>query len=126
MNQPLDKTESKPTMEFNFFVLLANPQRVNHAWLEKQAMVIEDALVKECAGTVLGPSVGVNFDQNGWEIDLTVEAETQSDAEQKYNLAMGVVERVGEISLDQEETEVRKTYHSEGREGKHQTAELVC
>ncbi|MGH2940853.1 MAG: hypothetical protein ACRDPE_22350 [Solirubrobacterales bacterium] len=126
MNQPLDKTEPKPTTEFNFFVLLANPQRVNHAWLEKQAMAIEEALVKECATIVLGPSVSVNFDQNGWEIDLTIEAETQSDAEQKYNLAMSVVERVGEISLDQEETEVRKTYHSEGRKDTHSTAELVC
>lgn len=126
MNQRFDKTESKPTTEFNFFVLLTNAQRVNHAWLEKQAMLIEDALVKECASIVLGPSVSVNFDQNGWEIDLTIEAASQSEAEQKYNLAMGFVERVGEISLDQEETEVRKTYHSEGRGDAHATAELVC
>ncbi|MBS1882449.1 MAG: hypothetical protein JSS97_05775 [Actinobacteria bacterium] len=126
MSQPLDKTDPKPTMEFNFFVLLANPQRVNHAWLEKQAMAMEEALIEEGAGVFLGPSVSVNFDQNGWEIDLTIESETYPDAEQKFNQAMGIVERVGEISLDQEETEVRKTYHSEGREDTHQAAELVC
>jgi hypothetical protein len=126
MSQRPDNIESKPTTEFNFFVLLANPQRVNHAWLEKQGMAIEEALIRDCAGIVLGPSVSVNFDQNGWEIDLTIEAPTQLEAEQKYNLAMGVVERVGEISLDQEATEVRKTYHSDGREDTHQTAELVC
>jgi hypothetical protein len=126
MNQHIDKTEAKATTEFNFFVLLANPKRVNHAWLEKQAMAIEEALVGECADLILGPSVSVNFEQNGWEIDLTVEAQTQLDAEQRYNAAMAVVERVGEISLDQEATEVRKTYHSEGQEDAHQTAELVC
>jgi hypothetical protein len=125
MNQTVNNSEPETT-EFNFFLLLANPKQVNAAWLEKQAVAMEEALIIECAGVILGPSVSVNFDENGWELDLTVEAADQAQAEQKFARAMAVVERVGEISLNQEETEVRKTYHSDGREDTHKTAELIC
>lgn len=116
---------STPT-EYNFTMILSRPHATNAPWLEKKALAMEEALIEECAGVILGPSVTANFEENGWELDFTVEALGDAEADEKFRQALEVVQRVGEISLDREEREVRSTYHSEGRDEDHQVAALIC
>ena len=127
MDNPGQQSSTDPTpTEYNFMMILAHPRKVNEPWLEKQAMAMEAALLAECAGIVLGPSVSANFEENGFELDLTVEATSDAEANEKFRQAIAVVERVGGISLDREETQVRSSYHSEGKDGDHDAAVLVC
>ena len=121
MSDARDHVSTPEPTEFNFFILLSSPQEINDAWLEKKAFAMEEALIADCAGVILGPAVAANFDENGWEIDLTVEAMSRPEAEEKFAQAMEVVERVGEIRLVQEETELRKTFHSDRSSDAHES-----
>jgi hypothetical protein len=115
-----------PITEYNLTMILSRPFATNAPWLENMALAMEEALIKECAGVVLGPSVTANFEENGWELDLTAEASNDAEADEKFRKALEVVQRVAEISLDREDKQVRSTYHSEGEDQDHDTAVLVC
>jgi hypothetical protein len=121
----MNQTE-QPLNEYNFMIVIGRPFKTNAPWLENRALVMEDALIHECAGEILGPSVTANFDENGWEVDLTIEAPDDGTADERFRKALEVIERVGEIELDRGERQVRSTYRSEGHEEDHRTAELVC
>ncbi len=98
-------------------MLLRGSEKVNEPWLEKQALLLEDALIKECGGAILGPSVTANFDENGFELDFTVEAENLSEAYDKLGHVLAVVERVVGVSIDPEDSdEIRSSYASPERE----------
>lgn len=125
MNQPRDTTD-QALNEYNFMIVIARPFKTNAPWLENKAIAMEGALISECAGVVLGPSVTANFAENGWELDLTVEAASDGEADEKFRRALEVVERVGEIELNRGERQLRSTYTSEGHDEDHKTAELVC
>jgi hypothetical protein len=99
--------------ERNFTLLLRFPHKVNAPWLEDQALKLEGALIEECSEQILGPSVSANFAENGFEVDLTVEAETRGEAYDKLDRALSVIERVAGISLEDDSTdEVHSTFAS--------------
>ncbi len=125
MSQPRDTTD-QTLNEYNFMIVIGRPFATNAPWLENKAIAMEDALISECAGVILGPSVTANFEENGWELDLTVEAATDGEADEKFRRALEVVERVGEIELDRGERQLRSTYTSDSNGDDHKTAELVC
>ncbi len=125
MTQPRDTTD-QTLNEYNFMIVIGRPFQTNAPWLEDNAIAMEDALISECADAILGPSVTANFDENGWELDLTIEAENDGEADEKFRRALEVVERVGGIELDRGERQLRSTYRSEGHDEDHRTAELVC
>jgi hypothetical protein len=124
MSQPRDTTD-QALNEYNFMIVIGRPFKTNAPWLENKAIAMEEALISECAGVILGPSVTANFEENGWEVDLTVEAASDGEADGKFREALEVVERVGEIELDRGERQLRSTYRSEGREEDHKSAELI-
>lgn len=100
------------TQERNFSIVIASNQKINAPWLEKQALLIEKALIEDCANEVLGPAVAANFEENGFELDFTVEAASLSEAYDKLGRAMSVVERVARISIMSESDEIRSDWVS--------------
>lgn len=111
-------------IERDFFVLLGTEHKVNHPWLENQAIKIEEALLERCPD-ISGPSVTVNFEENGWELDLTVEARNMAEAYDRLGQALRVVEETAQIALGTASTdEVRSAYEST-EAGKHDTATLT-
>jgi hypothetical protein len=126
MSQPTPHSDTDQTAtEHTFLVLLRGAQKTNGPWLEKQSELIEQALIDQCSGWILGPSVSVNFDENGFELDLTVVAESASKAHASLGEALEIVERVADISLGMDDGELRSSYHSPGQEKDHE-AVLVC
>jgi hypothetical protein len=96
--------------ERDVVVLLRSAHKVNEPWLEKQALLLEEALIEKCAGMILGPSVSANFHENGWELDLTIQAGSLSEAYDKIGKALAVVEETASISLGADE--IRSDYVS--------------
>lgn len=107
--------------ERNFTITLGNPHRVNHPWLEAKAIALEEALIQDCSGCILGPSVTALFDENGWELDLTVEADNAAEAYEKLGKAFDVIERVAgiTITLDGPSDEIRSGW-SDDTEPEHE------
>lgn len=103
------KTENMT--EHDIVVLLGTPREINQPWLEKQAIAIEDAL--ESCPDVLGPSVTANFEENGWELDLTILAAGTAEAYDKLGQVFQVVEETAGIEFgDSNPGEVRAGYES--------------
>lgn len=99
-------------IERDFFVLLNTKHRVNPPWLENQAIQIEEALIARCPD-ISGPSVTANFDENGFELDLTVEAGSMAETYDLLGQALRVVEETAGIKLGAASTdEVRSAYES--------------
>lgn len=105
----------KPRQERNFHVLLRSAHKVNEPWLENQAIKLEESLIAECSGEVLGPSVTARFDENGFEVDLTVEAADLSEAYDKLGRALSVIERVADISIQAPSDEIRSSWETPER-----------
>lgn len=104
--------------EHDILVLLATPREINQPWLEKQAIAIEDAL--ESCSDVLGPSVTANFEENGWELDLTILAASTADAYDKLGQVFQVVEETAGIEFgDSNPGEVRASYESSATSENH-------
>jgi len=121
----MDSETTNTPRERNFAVLLAHPHKVNEPWLEDQAIRLEEALIRDCGNDVLGPSVTANFHENGFEIDLTVEASSLSEAYDKLGRAMTVIENVAGVSIEPNEAdEVRSSFASQDR-GPHKPAVLT-
>lgn len=106
MTRPQQKTER------NFSVVIASEQKINEPWLEKQALIIEHALIHDCSEDILGAAVAANFEENGFEVDFTVEANSLSEAYDKLGRAMSIVEKVAGISLEGEADEIRSDWVS--------------
>lgn len=114
--------ESK--IERDFVVLLATPHKVNEPWLENQVIKIEEALIERCP-EMPGPSVTANFEENGFELDLTVEASSMAEAYDKLGQALRVVEETAGIMLGAESAdEIRSGYES-AELSDHDTATLT-
>lgn len=111
-------------IERDFVVLLATPHKVNEPWLENQAIKIEEALL-DCP-EVSGPSVTASFAENGFELDLTVEASSMAEAYDKLGRALRVVEETAGIMLGAESAdEIRSGYESLELPDSHDTAALA-
>lgn len=100
------------SIERDFFVLLCTPHKVNEPWLEDQAIKIEEALTERCPD-ISGPSVTANFAENGFELDLTVEANSMAETYDRLGQALRVVEETAGIVLGAASAdEVRAAYES--------------
>jgi hypothetical protein len=84
--------------EHDILVTLSAGMELNEPWLEKQALRIEEALEERCAD-ILGPSVTATFEENGWELDLTILASGLADAYDKLGQVFAVVEEVASIEF---------------------------
>lgn len=109
--------------EHDILVTLSTPHEVNPPWLEKQAVVIEEALDKSCPD-ILGPSVTANFEENGWELDLTIRASSMADAYDKLGQVFRIVEETAGVEYVGGQDEVRSGYESTMSPGAHDTGEL--
>lgn len=125
MSQLTPHSPDHTPTEHTFLVLLRGAQKTNAAWLEKQAELMERALIDDCKGWVLGPSVSVDFEENGFELDLTILASSASEAHALLGKALEVVENVADINLDMDDGELRSSYHSPTSDKDHE-AVLVC
>lgn len=110
-------------IERDFFVLLSTKHKVNPPWLENQAIQIEEALTERCPD-ISGPSVTANFDENGFELDLTVEAGSMAKTYDLLGQALRVVEETAGIKLAASTDEVRSAYES-AEAPNHDTATLA-
>lgn len=90
------KAENK--IEYCFVVRLYTEQKINEPWLENQAILIEEALTSRCPD-IPGPSVTANFAENGFELDLIIEATGMADAYDQLGQVLKVVEETAGISL---------------------------
>jgi hypothetical protein len=111
---PREMMTADSKFERDFFVLLCTPHKVNEPWLEDQAVKIEDALIGQCPH-ILGPSVTANFAENGFELDLTVEASSVAGTYDRLGQALRVVEETAGIMLGAAcADEIRSGYESIG------------
>lgn len=111
-------------IERDFFVLLCTQHKVNEPWLENQAVKIEEALVDGCPN-ICGPSVTANFAENGFELDLTVEASSMAETYDRLGQALRVVEETAGIKLGAASAdEIRSGYESV-EPSNHDTAALA-
>lgn len=85
--------------DVHLFVTILSPRPLDRTWLENEAMRLESTLVAHAQGLALGPSVAANFDRNGLELDVTVEAGSLSDAYSKLSRILGVVEEAADFEL---------------------------
>lgn len=100
------------SIERDFVVLLCTQHKVNEPWLEDQAVKIEEALAERCP-EIAGPSVTANFAENGFELDLTVQAHSMAEAYDRLGQALRVVEETAGIMLGAARAdEVRAAYES--------------
>lgn len=109
--------------EHDILVMLSNTSEINPPWLEKQAVLIEEALENSCPD-VLGPSVTANFVENGWELDLTISATSMADAYDKLGQVFKIVEETAGVEYVAGPDEVRSGYESTTSPGPHETGEL--
>jgi hypothetical protein len=109
--------------EHDILVTLSTQREINAPWLEKQAIRIEEALEKGCPD-ILGPSVTANFEENGWELDLTIRAESMADAYDKLGQVFRIVEETAGVEYLPGQDEVRSGYASNKTHGPHETGEL--
>lgn len=109
--------------EHDILVTLATQREINAPWLEKQAIRIEEALEKSCPD-ILGPSVTANFEENGWELDLTIRAQSMADAYDKLGQVFKIVEETAGVEYLPGQDEVRSGYESNQTHGPHETGEL--
>lgn len=99
-------------IERDFFVLLCTQHKVNEPWLENQAVKIEEALIEQCPD-ITGPSVTANFAENGFELDLTVEASSMAETYDRLGQVLRIVEETAGIMLAAASAdEVRAAYES--------------
>jgi hypothetical protein len=111
-------------IERDFFVLLCTPHKVNEPWLEDQAVKIEEALTERCPA-IAGPSVTANFAENGFELDLTIEASSMAETYDRLGQALRVVEETAGIMLGAASAdEIRSGYESVDSPN-HDTAALT-
>lgn len=80
--------------EHNFFIELCFGRPINKEWLEETALKIEQAIIDQLAGRVLGPSVTANWHDNKFELDVTISAETTGETHSNLGDLMGLVEGV--------------------------------
>ncbi len=120
MADPVDT----PRQERHFSVLLRLPHRVNVAWLENQAIELEESLIERCKGEILGLSVSANFAENGFELDLTVEAASPSEAYGKLGRLYEAIEEVAPIKIGGQTDEVQSSWESNAPTS-HQPAVLA-
>lgn len=109
--------------EHDILVTLSTQREINAPWLEKQAIRIEEALDKSCPD-ILGPSVTANFEENGWELDLTIRADSMADAYDKLGQVFRIVEETAGVEYLPGQDEVRSGYASNTSHGPHETGEL--
>lgn len=115
------KAENK--IQRDFFVLLSTKHKVNQPWLENQAIEIEEAL--DGCPDICGPSVTANFDENGFELDLTVQATSMAETYERLGQALRIVEETAGIKVGAASAgEVRSAYES-AEQPDHETAELT-
>jgi hypothetical protein len=91
---------SAPTHALNFTLTLRGARPVNAEWLEEQAIRMEEALVLRGSGLACGFSVTANFDEHGFEVDYTVEAESLSDAYERMSQIVRIIEDVIGFSVE--------------------------
>lgn|GEM_PF-7041798 len=116
-------SETTNTTEHDILVTLSNQRKINPPWLEKQAIRIEEALDKSCPD-ILGPSVTANFNENGWELDLTIRATSMADAYDKLGQVFRIVEETAGVDYVGGQDEVRSGFQSATTQGPHETGEL--
>jgi hypothetical protein len=117
------QTETSAT-EHDLFVMLSYSHEVNAAWLENQAMAIEDAIAERCSD-VIGPSVTANFEEGGWELDLTILATGIAAVYDKLGQVFKVVEEVAGVEFVAEAPdEVRSGVESHPTSAGHEMGEL--
>lgn len=118
-------TQMDNKREHDFVVRLFAPHKVNEPWLENQAAKIEDALTGRFA-EVLEPAVTANFAENGFELDLIVQAQNMAEAYDLLGQVLAVVEEAAGIRLGDSADEVRSDYASApDDDGEHDFAGLT-
>jgi hypothetical protein len=100
-------TPTENMTEHDILVRLTMGRTVNEPWLENQAIAIEEALESRCPD-ILGPSVTANFQENGWDLDLTILASGMADSYDKLGQVFAIVEETAGIEFVNEgQDEVR-------------------
>lgn len=119
---------SDQTSERNFFATLRITHRVNGPWLEAKAIEIEQLLIERFHGTILGPSVTANLDENAFELDLTIEAKTNAEAYEKANEAIELAEEHAGLvpAPEPPADEIRRAYDQSDPEGHDSVALASC
>jgi hypothetical protein len=112
------------SFERDFFVLLCTPHKVNEPWLEDQAVKIENALAEQCPD-VSGPSVTANFAENGFELDLTVEANSVAETYDKLGKALRVVEETAGITLNSPRADEIRSGYKSTEDANHEASALT-
>ena len=120
-NYPSDKrekmTQTEIKREHDFLVRLFAPHKVNRPWLEEQAVKVEDALLGRFPD-VPEPAVTANFEENGFELDLIVQARSMAEAYDKLGKVLEVVEGAAGIKLGNDGVdEIRSDYASAPDDG---------
>lgn len=105
--------------EQSLLVTLTSSATVNAPWLERQALALEQALIEQRG--VLGPSVSVNYELNGFEIDVTVEIERDSELDDWGERILAVAERSIGIERVSEPTHAISSEFSASESGTHDT-----
>lgn len=82
-----------PTNEHNFFIEFDFGRKINQEWLERNAIEIEQAITDTMAGRVLGPSVTANWGNNSLDLDVTIAADSTSDAHRILGDLMALIEK---------------------------------
>lgn len=95
--------DAAPT-EVQFYVRLPGRARPSRAWLETTAIEVEETLIRQAAGLALGPAVAANFQENSFELDVTVEASSLAEAYGKLSRIMVIVDETMDVRLDMSAT----------------------
>lgn len=105
-------TQTDNKRAHDFVVRLFAHHKVNQPWLENQAIKIEEALADRFA-EVPAPSVTANFEENGFELDLVIEAGNMAEAYDLLGQVLRLVEETAGIEFGRTGAdEVRSDYAS--------------
>ena len=106
-----DNGTAAKTADYNLLVTLYHEGEINEPWLENQAIAIEAAILERCPHAP-GSSVTANFQQNGFELDLTIVAGSMIEFYDRLGQVMRIVEETAEIDLNGMVDEVRSGFES--------------
>lgn len=103
------ESTSPQTTDHDVLVTLHHEGEINRPWLENQAIAIEQAILEQCPHAP-GSSVTANFEENGFELDLTIVAPSKGAFYDRLDEVLKVVEEAASIDMGGMIDEMRSTY----------------
>jgi len=83
---------SKETIGYHDLTTAFQTPNGDPLWMEETAIRMEALLTEQFAGSVLGPSVSANFAAKNFELDLTIQASSDTEAAKQLHAIVTFLE----------------------------------